>query len=811
MGAPNRSEARAGVPIPAMVAAILLAAVAPAPAYVFLDTSGPDSTVKAPVDADSSRPAADTAAAAAVPAAPRSSSGAGAPARPHYRTVLFLSADNMLVYSHFGVLKALEEFNLDLDLVLAESKAVLAGAAWALAYPFSVIEENLVERPFSTYLRPYRPNGSLASRFAPYGPDPIQLEIPFTLQSLQSPELEWGRASKAEADEYLHLAWLVAKLTHDAPGGPVEDVAKAPRRLAVQVTDLEEERGKVIVQGSLQGILKASLLPGDVVHGRRRLRPYASGALVSGHAIMADALPFTFDRIVLVQPGKRLRPPALDGKADAWEDSLARRLKPKPYEGSGAGMEGVVRVELNPDAGFDARSADPRAWMDLGYTSALRSMDVLISTLGKDTSAARRAQAGTKGLPPPLGLGRFTVNPLASGGRQLLQDLVRKSVEERGDSTGDGPLSDLVRSGYYADLDVEWVRDPGEEHPGLVFEALEKSRLLFRAAANLANTGEDLPDRGPEIFAGLTWSEPFYVPFRADVAFLAGGRRPGLAWSGRFEPVHPVHLELGLARKDWWMRYPAPPRDVLGLAPRSFRLDASRSEIFLNLLPHPGVRSGTAIQWRDMEFPPQVPTTGQLDPSAESYESVDFQQTLFLGAGEPGPTGIFPQSARVRYRNNNRMNLLGPVRRSHHSFESRIRASWGDLRFLDQYYWSNPDGGDDLFDFMEAGAVRAFSFQDEYFLSALRGTHFQNVQAEYSPTMGRFGLRLAAGGFRHYGEALLDGLGDDYTRVYWEAQASCATPIGPFRIGMAGLQGERPIYFVRLGADLDLDPDALER
>jgi hypothetical protein len=832
-----------------LVVLLLLAGIDPASGYVFLDTSSPapsesdtgasggsgaegavDSAVGqrgsktvAPSGKAGGGAVADPAAAKAgksdsnpIPAVLAPMPASVTPSKPHFRTVLFLSADNMLVYSHLGVLKALEEFDLDLDLVLAESKAVVAGAAWALGYPFSAIEEKLVDRPFSAYLRRYRPNGSHVSRFAPYGPDPIQIEMPFSLQSLQSPDLDWGRASKAEADEYLHLAWLVAKLTHDAPGGPVEDLGKAPRRMAVQVTDLEEERGKVLTQGPLQGILKASLLPGDVVHARRRLWPYATGALVSGHAIMAEALPFTFERIVLVQPGKRLRPPVLDGKPDAWEDSLARRLKPRPYEGSGAGMGAVVRIELNPDAGFDARGREPRAWMDLGYTSTLRSMDVLISVLGKDSAAARgggpKAPPGkAAALPPPLGLNRFTVNPLASGGRQLLQDLVRKSVEDREDSIGDGPLSDLVLSGYYADLDVEWVPAPGEEHPGLVFEALEKSRLLFQAGANLANSGEDLPDRGPEIFAGLAWSEPFYVPFRADAAFLAGGRRPGFSWSGRFAPIHPVHLELGMGRKDWWMRYPAPPDEVLGLAPRSFRLDASRSELFLNLLPHPGVRTGTAIQWRDMEYPPQVPTTGQLDPSAEDYESVDFQQTLFLGAGETGPAGLFPQSVWLRYRNVNRINILGPVRRSHHSFESRIRASWGDLRFFDQYYWSNPDGGGDLFDFLEAGAVQAFSFQDEFFLSALRGVHFQNVQAEYSPSAGRFGMRLMAGGFRLYGNALLDGLGDDFTRTYWEAQASYATPVGPFRAGLAGVQGEKPIFFVRLGADLDLEPDARER
>lgn len=836
-------------------AGILLGHPSRVRAFVTLDTSaGADSTKSAsPVRPDSSV-AMDTASgvktalqprpdslkkdsgpavpvAPTMPAAGDSSLGgspAHGPAKPHYRNILFLSADNMLVYSYVGVLKAFEEFKIGVDLILVESKAVVVGAAWSMGYPVSQVEAKLLERPLSDFLRPFRIHGSLPSRFTSYGPDPIQVEIPLGLQSLQAPNLHWSSAPAREGDEYLHLSWMVAKLTHDAPGGPVEDLKEAPRRLAVQVADLSEEKAKVLMEGNLQSLLKAGLLPKDALRKRPRLWPYASGSLISGHAVMADRLPFTFDRLILIQPGRHLRPPALEDAAKPWEDSLQQHLKVRPFEGSSQEGKAVLRIELNPDAGFDPSGRDPKAWLDLGYTSTLRSMDVLMSTLGVNPAGARSKQEpassghtpigevasepGMPVLPPPLGLNRLTVNPLASGGRQLLQDLVRKSVTESEDSTGDGPIADLIGSGYYSDLDVEWVRTQGEDIPALVFDALEKSRLLFQIGANLANSGEDLPDRGPEFFAGVVWSEPFYVPFRTEGSALMGGHRPGFAGRFMITPIHPVQLELGVGWKQLYIRYPEPPSELLGLKPWSFRLDRNRTELFLNVYPVRGARFSTAIQQHKMHFPSQVQIENQLDPGQNDFHSTDFQETGFLGLGRPGPSGLYRQSLWLRYRNLNRVNLFGPVKYSSSSLESRIRVGFGDFRFLDQYYWSNQDVAEaGLFDFIEAGEVAAFSFQDDYFMSALRSTHFQNVQAEYAPAFGRFGIRCLAGGFRLYGQALADGLNRDFTRIYWETQGSYATPLGPLRAGLAGVQGELPTYFIRLGADLDLDPDGPER
>jgi hypothetical protein len=813
-----------------------------AAAKVFLDTSARDAAdsakaspartpdpVPAPARPASAAPDAPSEgpgpppAPASVPVASPSPRSGPVPGKPHYATALFLSADNMLVYSHLGVLKALEEFQLKVDIVVAESKSLAVAAAWALRYPMVRTEAAFLERPLSGYLRPHREHGSPVSRYTPFGPDPLQVEIPLGLQSLQAAELNWTDAPTREGDEYLHLAWMVAKLTHDAPGGPVEDLREAPRPLAVQVTDLQEERGKVLVEGNLQSLLKAGLLPQDAVHRRRRLWPYAPGSLVSGNALMADRLPFTFDRLILVEPGRRLRPPSLEAGAEPWQDSLGRRLKARPYEGPGWGGARVLRIELNPDPSFENGSGDPKAWVDLGYTSALRSMDVLLSSLGRGgTSAAPAGAAGPAGdsartggsggdLPPPLGLNRFTVNPLASGGRQLLQDLVRKSVAEWEDSTGDGPISDLVHSGYYGDLDVEWVKSPAGEYPALVFDALEKSRLLFQAGANVANQGEDLPDRGPEMLAGLAWNEPFYVPFRAEGTVLLGGHRPGFALRGMIAPIHPVHLELGIGWKRWSIRYPEATGFAPDLDPLAFRLSRRRTQVFLDIYPAPWLALGTAIQKHEMELPAIAVDPDEQDPGAGEFESTDFQQTVKLAPADRAPSGIPRHYLWLRYRNQNRVNLFGPVKYSLSSVEARLRVTVGDFRLLDQYYWSNQDRTDaGLFELMEAGEVSAWSYQDEFFLAGLRSPHFQNVQAEYSPAFGRAGIRLMAGGFRLYGRPLTEGYPEDFTRLYWEAQASYATPAGPLRAGLGCLEGDAPTYFIRFGADLDLERDGPE-
>ncbi|MEO7778963.1 MAG: hypothetical protein ABIY63_15630, partial [Fibrobacteria bacterium] len=104
----------------------------------------------------------------------------------HFGNVLFLSADSKLVYAYVGVLKALEEYHLQPDAMLAESKAVIIGAFWALGYPTAKVEDEFRHRPLEAYLTPSPAlEGESDRPFLPSGPDFPQWEIPLSVQSLQ--------------------------------------------------------------------------------------------------------------------------------------------------------------------------------------------------------------------------------------------------------------------------------------------------------------------------------------------------------------------------------------------------------------------------------------------------------------------------------------------------------------------------------------------------------------------------------------------------------------------------------------------------
>ncbi|GEM_PF-4093698 len=768
---------------------------------------------------------------------------------PHYGNVMFLSADNKLVYAYLGVWKALEEFGLAPDAMVAESKAVLLGAAWALGYSATGMEREMLANPLEEYLRPHPlQERSPRNAFIPSGPDPLQWVLPLGLQSLQTSGARWNEVTVGQTGEYLHLSWMVAKLTHDAPAGPVEDLSTTPRRLAVQVSDLSTDQGAVLTEGGMQSILKGSLLPADVVRQRQRLWPYASGSLLSGHTVMADRLPFAYDKLILVQPGHSLRPPSLESVHVPWTDSLnlrsLQRNTGSSWRDGGEAGEGarIVRIELEPQGEFDPEEPDPRRWVELGYTSALRSMDVLQSILGKDPlrggsghasagqasgaagSAAEAAgsAAKTTGSAPGaakvpaevdrLGLNRLSVNPLASGGRQLLLDIIRISDRDKQDSTGEGAIDALEGSGFYTDLDLEWTNGSGEEKSVLVFDAKEKSKITFRAGWNAVLTGEDLPYREPEVYGGISWCEPFYIPFQGDVGTILGGHGPGYGTRFMITPVYPLHLELGISWTHWEIFYPrlSVPRAAQALEAGAVRVDRDLSELFLKIFPMPSMYLRTAIQKHDMFLPVGA------DPENANFLSTDFQETAFLGLGKPDPAGNYPHFLRLSYKNLNRVNLFGPVKFSTSNFESRLRASIGDFRFSDQFFWSNQSNQElAIFDYVEAGQIDVFTFQDEYFLFLLRSANFQDAKIEYAPTFGKAGLRLIVGGYRNYEPALLPEQLDSHVTggrelpftPHWEAQAGYVTPLGTLRVGMAGIEGGKPFYYIRLGAGLNLGFD----
>jgi hypothetical protein len=129
-----------------------------------------------------------------------------------------------------------------------------------------------------------------------------------------------------------------------------------------------------------------------------------------------------------------------------------------------------------------------------------------------------------------------------------------------------------------------------------------------------------------------------------------------------------------------------------------------------------------------------------------------------------------------------------------------------DFRLLDQYYWSDQNLDEITpYDAIQMGTVAAFTFQDEFFAGTLRGINFHNVQVEYAPTRGRAGFRLALGAFRMFGDNLPEPQASRPLRGYWEIQAAYATALGPLRAGLCGLDGERPMAFLRFGADIGLE------
>jgi hypothetical protein len=449
-------------------------------------------------------------------------------------------------------------------------------------------------------------------------------------------------------------------------------------------------------------------------------------------------------------------------------------------------------------------------------------MDILKSALGRPAPAGQgpggqetdgRSPVATldspgRNGPEHLGLNRLSVNPLASGGRQLLLDILHSSEGEPGDSTGDAAISALVGSGFYTDLDLEWTPGADSGKAMLVFDAKEKSRIDFRAGYDLAFTGESIPDRAPELYGGLAWSEPFYIPFQADLGVVLGGHQPGYEARALIAPVFPLHMELGLTRTRWAMLYSFdPPKAARNLGAGYLRLDRILSEVFLKVFPFRGAYLRTAIQKHEMEL------HGAVDEGEPDFLSTDFQESGFLGLGGRNRYGEHPYSLRLRYRNLNRVNTFGQVRHATSSLESRLRIAWRDFRLTDQYFWSDQeDEPSSIYDIVEAGTIDAFTFQDEFFLRYLRSTDFQDVKLEYCPTFGKAGIRLIGGAFRTYRAIPFQGR-DDYreiygrklpVRIHWEIQGGYATPLGTFRVGMGGLEDRQPFYYFRLGSGFNL-------
>lgn len=722
----------------------------------------------------------------------------------HYNNVLFLSADNQLIYAYLGVLKALEEYGIEVDLVLAESKAAFIASCWALGYPEAAIEKRILDNPLESFLQPSTMEEKKKEKtFHTEGPFPLQWSIPLGVQSLQAPKNKWIDESEDATAQFFHLSWMIAKLTHDAPIGPVEDLAGTPRPLAIQVTDLSTEKLEVKMEGSLQNLLKGAVLPSNIIRGRTSLWPFASGSLLSGHKVATEQLPFTLDRLILIETGPRLHASALDNNPLSWTDSLNFRHQDNGIEkGSPAKkIKQVLRIELSPEGIFNPNEPDPKKWIDLGYVSALKSMDVLKGTLTVKIDTDRAPGASEPlSAHTILSLNRVSVNPLASGGRQLLLDLIQSSQVDEKDSSGSTSIDAILASGFYSDLDLEWTRAVGEDRASIVIDAKEKSQIRFLAGWNAAITQARVTDRSPQMYGGLAWDEPFYLPFHGEVGTLLGGANPGYQVCAMVRPIYPIRLDIGVLGIHWEVLYPKPPENFHTLDAIWFPLNRDLKEVFIKVFPTQNSYLRTSIQIHEMSIP------GFDDPTLEPFLSTDFHETAFLGLGQKSQGEGFNHSLRIRYRNLNRVNLRGAIKFSTSTLETKIKTGFHDFHLSDQFYWSNQDTRDfELYDLIESGRVDVFSFQDEYFLGTFRSTNFQDVKLEYSPSFGKTGVQLVVGAFRQYGpESFYPDQLINPLRTHWEAVLGVSTPLGPLRAGLGGLDGDKPLYFIKIGTDLSL-------
>jgi hypothetical protein len=439
-------------------------------------------------------------------------------------------------------------------------------------------------------------------------------------------------------------------------------------------------------------------------------------------------------------------------------------------------------------------------------------------------AAAAPVPASPTSAESPLGLNRLAVNPLAPGGHQMLLDILRVYEGNESDSAGEGSIEALTNSGYYSDLDVEWAKGSEQEKALLVFDARERSKLRFRAGWNALVAGDEMRERPPEVFGGLVWSEPFYIPVEAEGGARLGGNRPGFQWRFSIAPIYPwpMHLGLGYAysQADFEAPFQASATGPMGALAFPVRYRRHVLQGFANLEPSPHFRSQSLVSSDSVVV---LHEAGFLDgrevAPPDSLKSVDFIEKLYLGLGPTAKDGSHPLAWQGRFRYVNPVVTSGIPRREFSSAESRLRLAWKAFRVVDHYYWSNQEvlesedfdfyQGAAAYGLLQAGRIDAFDFQDDYFFRFLRSAQFQDVRLEFAPVWGQGGMKLSAGAWNNYGPAFFPEqsrlrplLGQRVAgRAFWEVQAGYLTPFGSLRIGAGGLDGETPFYFLRIGSD----------
>lgn len=731
---------------------------------------------------------------------------------PHYPVVLFLSADDYEVYTALGIMAALQDYGLKPDALVGESKAALVAAAWALGYSAENLASQVLNEPYDAWVLPYSRKGSNqpASHFKQEERRPFALTL--AGHSLQGDRGRWQDGTLAESQEFLHVSWLFARLTEGAPTGSVAQLEKTPVPLALQVFDAENGALRVLTQGDLQDLLKASLLPVPVARERSNLRPFSDGAQVSGHDAFPGAWPFRFDRVIALRLSSHLKRRMFGGYAPSWRDSLAHGFQ----EGKRNRLDSLARAGrvdfidiVSPDNQMS--ESTPADWRDMGYQAALRHMDLLLKSMRKNEKPAVKPPA------PSAQEVQITIDPLASGGRELLLDLLQENpLNERWES-GQKAMNAVMATGFYNQLDVTWQPETPTEGEQWVFSAKEQSKLQIWGAPRLLITHEALSMRAPQIMGGISWSEPLFIPLKFEFIADMGGRQPGWALQAFVQPLSPLPLRAGV--RHWQIdmhhlgakNFPFEPSfDAYGLSP--YRMREKQSRLFLDLMPDGLLRLQSDVGMRHLRF-------------GLEQDVVDSLRTLFEGIVEAclgcaprnnSSIGAWLPSLQTSFRRAETVSE-GQVKPLHDIFTARSEmhaplAKVFSAKAMVEYVWSNYSPREtDLYDLYTGPEIDALSFGDQFFFLSAKALNFWNGRIEALPRWGGFQGRFTYGWVRHMGPTLFgsgfngqESSSTDTEQQYWEINLSYPTPVGPIRLGIGRFDDFDTLVALQLGVNLNL-------
>jgi predicted acylesterase/phospholipase RssA len=696
-----------------------------------------------------------------------------------------------------GVMAALQEYGLQPSAIIGESRASIVAAGFALGYSASQLESVLLTEPFDGWILPFSRHvkTKVASGFSDTENNPFTWTL--SGQSLQSEKGLWLEGPRDENPEFLHLAWMVGRLAEGAPKGPTPSIQNTPIPLAFQVYNTDKGILQTVAEGDLQDLLKACLFPPSTSRERPTVRPYSDGAQVSSHDIQLHNLPFQFDKLIALRLSRHLPRRMFGGMAANWRDSVNHGYheNQKFRLDSLAQVGKVDFIDIQPDAqGLAAHH--PALWRDLGYQAALRHMDMLMQNM-RATSKAQPPQGPTAEREVQI-----TIDPLASGGRELLLDLLTANPLTESWSSGRKAMDAVMATGFYSQLDVSWQPPSPTAGEQWVFTAKEQSKIELWLAPNVVITPEPQSLRGPECLAGLSWSEPLFIPLKFEVMGAVGGREPGWAVQAFAQSLAPLPIRIGLRHLQTDMNHIDLDRlnfNAQGnrFGTSNFRMREKASGLFLDLWPTHQYQLGGEISMRHFRY-------GLLNDGLDSLRSqLEAKGQMCLGCKSATTTKAGPGMS-LFYRSAETVSE-GVVKAPQHAFGAR---EWLNLPFsklvLDMVWtnWSEPNQVD-VYDLYTLPQIDALSFADHFFFLSAKALRFVHARAELLPRLGDLQGRVSYGWIRHQGKTLLADT-DQRTQKYWEVDLSYPTPFGPLRLGIGQFDAYDPLFVVQYGVNFNL-------